>query len=108
VHAYVHQKKNKHNITRISSEKHINPPTATKKEEEEDDDGVFDGVAMELDCTPGGSVFCLVSLFYSSARPAGAKKGLSARLHSYAIFQRIAGAWLRWARGQVIWGDFAI
>jgi hypothetical protein len=41
--------------------------------------------------------------FFSSARPAGAKKGLSARLYSYAIFHRIAGARLRWARGKW-WG----
>jgi hypothetical protein len=59
--------------------------------------GVFDGVALELGCTPGSSICCLVSFFCSSARPAGAKKGLSARLYSYAIFHRIAGARLRWA-----------
>jgi hypothetical protein len=62
--------------------------------------GVFDGVALEVGCTPGSSICCLVSFFCSSARPAGAKKGLSARLYSYAIFHRIAGARLRWARGK--------
>jgi hypothetical protein len=36
--------------------------------------GVFDGVALELGCTPGSSICCLVSFFCSSARPAGAKK----------------------------------
>jgi hypothetical protein len=31
-------------------------------------------VALELGCTPGGSICCLVFFFCSSARPAGAKK----------------------------------
>jgi hypothetical protein len=70
--------------------------------------GVFDGVALELGCTPGGSICCLVSFFCSSARPAGAKKGLSARFYSYAIFHRIAGARLRWARGKWLGGDFVL
>jgi hypothetical protein len=62
--------------------------------------GVFDGVALELGCTPGDSICCYMSFFCSSARPAGAKKVLSARLYSYAIFHRITGARLRWARGK--------
>jgi hypothetical protein len=45
-----------------------------------------------------GPQFVVWCLFFSSARPAGAKKGLSARLYSYAIFHRIAGARLSWAR----------
>jgi hypothetical protein len=70
--------------------------------------GVFDGVALELGCTPGGSICRLVSFLCSSARPTGAKKGLSARLYSYAIFHRIAGARLRWARGKWLGGDFVL
>jgi hypothetical protein len=62
--------------------------------------GVFDWVALGLGCTSGGSVYSLVSLSYSSARHAGVKMSLSVRLYSYAIFQRIAAARLRWARGK--------
>jgi hypothetical protein len=70
--------------------------------------GVFDGVVQELGCTLGGLICCLVSFFCSSARPAGAKKGLSARLYSYAIFHRITGARLCWARGKWLGGDFVL
>jgi hypothetical protein len=47
-----------------------------------------------------GVQFVVWCLFFSSARPAGAKKVLSARLYSYAIFYRIAGARLRCSRGK--------
>jgi hypothetical protein len=66
-------------------------------------------VALELGCTPGGSICCLVS-FFPVPQPGlrELKKGLSARLYSYAVFHRIAGARLRWARGKWLGGNFVL
>jgi hypothetical protein len=68
MHAYVHQKKNKRSITRISSEKHISPPTATKKEKRKTMMGCLMGWPWSSVALPGLSfLFGVTFLFLGPA-----------------------------------------
>jgi hypothetical protein len=70
--------------------------------------GVFAQVAHGLGCTPESAYSCLASLCSPSARPPRAKKGLSARLCSYAKFHRSWRARLRGAQSSRFGGCFEL
>jgi hypothetical protein len=71
-------------------------------------EGVFAQVARGLGCTLERAYSCLASLCSPSARPPRAKKGLSARLWSYAKFHCSWRARLRGAQSSRFGGCFEL